>query len=101
VLTSGVAASGIERALWMLTAYREDGITGTGDTAWMVDEFRNLGTTGDIDAYLASIGDLIGALMQISSTFLEGWGRAQGTDGATMLAIVRKLNDRELGDWGG
>ncbi len=100
VSKSGEVAVGIERALWFLTAYRE-GATDTGDTAWLVREFRCLGTTEDVDTYVASIGELITGLIQISSTFLDGWARAQGADAATLMGMVRRLNDDGLGQWEG
>ena len=84
--------------MWILSAYRE-GTTDADDIAWLASELHNLRTSDDVNAYVASIGGLIAGLIQISSTFLDGWAHAQGTDGATLLNIVRRLNDDSLGGW--
>ena len=83
----------IDRALWLLSAWRTDGALPPSQNKWLEDEIRNLRTSDDPMQYMASMGALIGALLQLLSSFLDGWALASGQDAEALLAITRRINE--------
>ena len=85
-----------DTALWLLTARRQDTGESPMDDQWLWDEIRHLRGEGeDPSRYLESIGNLVGALIEVSSFFLTGWARSSGEDPETIVALTRRICEEQ------
>jgi hypothetical protein len=91
----------IDRALWLFSAFRTGGALPPSQNKWLEDELRSLSTSDDPVQYMASMGALIGAFLQLLSTFLDGWALASGQDAEALLAVTRRINEMNQSSQGG
>jgi hypothetical protein len=94
----GDAAKAIDRALWLVTAWREDGRDESEKSVWLEGELPHLRDTEDLSAYVESIGILLAGLVQVSSLFLDGWAASEGTNAEAVMAAVRRMNEGGLAE---
>jgi hypothetical protein len=87
-----------ERALWLLTARRQHDDSQPIENQWLGDEIRKLRGDEDPAQYLASIGELIGALVEVSSFFLTGWAHSSGEDAEAIIAVTRRIGEETYGE---
>jgi hypothetical protein len=81
-----------DTALWLLSARRQSLDESPMDDKWLWDEIRRLGADQDDPSkYLESIGNLIAALIEVSSFFLTGWARSSGEDAEAIIAVTRRI----------
>jgi hypothetical protein len=98
VMEAGDASKAIDRALWLVTAWREDGPNQSEQRSWLEGELPHLRDTGDLSEYVESIGTLLAGLVQVSSLFLDGWAASEGTNAAAVMAAVRRMNEVGLAE---
>ena len=92
------ALQSFDRALWLLTARRQSDDSEPIQSQWLWDEIESLGSSSEDPAhYLESIGELIGALIEVSSFFLNGWARSSGEDAEAIIAVTRRICEETYG----
>jgi hypothetical protein len=81
-----------DTALWLLSARRQGIDEPPIDNQWLWGEIRQLrDNEGDPGKYLESIGNLLGALIEVSSFFLTGWAHSSGEDAEAIIAMTRRI----------
>ena len=63
---------------------------------WLWREIEALGSN-DPDKYLESVGELIGALVEVSSFFLTGWAHSSGEEADAIIALTRRICEETYG----
>ncbi len=88
----------LDQALWLLTARRQQVDTQPVEHQWLWDEIERLSSNNkDPAQYLESIGELIGALVEVSSFFLTGWAHSSGEDAEAIVAVTRRICEETYG----
>ena len=87
-----------DTALWLLSARRQVIDEAPMDKQWLWGEIRQLSAEHeDPEQYLESIGNLIGALIEVSSFFLTGWAHSSGEDPEAIIAVTRRICEDHYG----
>jgi hypothetical protein len=87
------------RALWLLSARRQDLDGSPMDNQWLWDEIHRLGADEeDPSQYLERIGNLIAAFIEVSSFFLTGWAQSAGEDAEAIIAVTRRICEETYGN---
>jgi hypothetical protein len=61
-----------------------------------MDEVRRLRTSDDPTEYVAHLGAMLAALVQVASSCLDGWAAAAETDSESLIAVMRRINEIEI-----
>ena len=82
----------LDQAIWLLTAFNADA---QGQRGWLEQEVLRIRTADDSVSYIADLGSTLAAMLELAHFLLVGWARASGTDPEAVLAITRRLVERE------
>lgn len=96
---AGDVLKSFDRALWLLSARRQEIDRSPMENQWLWDEIRQLGAEEDDPAkYLEAIGNLIVAFIEVSSFFLSGWAHSAGEEAEAIIAVTRRICEETYGD---